>query len=138
MLSTHLVCTVQIQLQWNFCFQEIDFLEFCCQLKWILQQQPEWLCIIFWHLVIGKNALTTKWFHYKRKKNQNYSLWWRANAQCQLWNPLWWPNYVINSVDKTKWSCYTSAPMQHQFPITPPPPPPKKNQNALVIIVFLH
>ena len=32
----------------------------------------------------------------------------------------------------------TSAPMQHQFPITPLPPPKKKNQNALVIIVFLH
>ena len=43
-------------------------------------------------------------------------LWWMAkHSKQQLLNSLWWPIYVINSVDdtSTKLPCYTHLPMQH-------------------------
>ena len=33
--------------------------------------------------------------------------------ECQLWNSLWWPIYVINSIDNTKLPCCTLPPTQH-------------------------
>ena len=59
--------------------------------------------------LIGKLA-TVK----RLKADVLVTLWRKANARkSQLWMFLRWPIYLINSVDESKFSCFTSQPTQH-------------------------